>query len=107
MIKGRLVRLLSHAKKYIAYQVLWQWLSLLCQVLSVYCLAVLVEKAFLGELVKNTVLVYGISILGAMALRFFCDRQASYASYEASVDVKRILREKVYGKLLRLGASYQ
>ena len=56
---------------------------------------------------KNTVLVYGISILGAMALRFFCDRQASYASYEASVDVKRILREKVYGKLLRLGASYQ
>lgn len=107
MIKGRLVRLLSHAKKYIAYQVLWQWLSLLCQVLMVYCLAVLVEKAFLGELVKNTVLIYGISVLGAMALRFFCDRQASYASYEASVDVKRILREKIYGKLLRLGASYQ
>lgn len=107
MIKGRLVRLLSHAKKYIVYQVLWQWLSLLCQVLMVYCLAVLVEKAFLGELVKNTVLIYGISVLGAMALRFFCDRQASYASYEASVDVKRILREKIYGKLLRLGASYQ
>ena len=57
MIKGRLVRLLSHAKKYIVYQVLWQWLSLLCQVLMVYCLAVLVEKAFLGELVKNTVLI--------------------------------------------------
>lgn len=29
------------------------------------------------------------------------------ASYAASVDVKRILREKIYEKLLKLGASYK
>ena len=29
MIKKRLVGLLSHAKKYIIYQVVWQWLALL------------------------------------------------------------------------------
>jgi ABC-type transport system involved in cytochrome bd biosynthesis fused ATPase/permease subunit len=40
-------------------------------------------------------------------VRFICDRRASYASYKASVDVKRILREKIYEKLLRLGASYR
>lgn len=40
-------------------------------------------------------------------MRFFCDKQASYASFEASVDVKRILREKIYGKLLKLGSSYR
>ena len=33
MIKKRLVGLLAHAKKYIVYQVVWQWLSLLCQIL--------------------------------------------------------------------------
>lgn len=31
MIKKRLVGLLSHAKKYIIYQVVWQWLALLAR----------------------------------------------------------------------------
>ena len=34
MIKTRLVGLLSHAKKYIVYTILWQWAALLSQVLS-------------------------------------------------------------------------
>ena len=35
------------------------------------------------------------------------DLRSHYASYEASVDVKRILRKKIYEKLLKLGASYR
>ena len=31
MIKTRLVGLLSHAKKYIVYTILWQWAALLSQ----------------------------------------------------------------------------
>ena len=107
MIKKRLVKLLSHAKKYIVYQVIWQWLSLLCQILMVCCLAILAEKAFLRELPGKTIGMYAAAVTGAMALRFFCDRQSSRASYQASVDVKRILREKIYEKLLKLGASYR
>ena len=42
-----------------------------------------------------------------MAFRFICDRRVSHASYRASVDVKRILRDKIYSKLLRLGAAYR
>ena len=34
MIKTRLMGLLSHAKKYIAYTILWQWATLLSQVSS-------------------------------------------------------------------------
>ena len=37
MIKTRLVGLLSHAKKYIVYTILWQWAALLSQVLAVFC----------------------------------------------------------------------
>lgn len=33
MIKKRLVELLSHAKKYIIYQVVWQWIALLAKLL--------------------------------------------------------------------------
>lgn len=107
MIKTRLVKLLSHAKKQIVFQVIWKWLSLLCQVVMIYAVSMLAEGALFGNLEKNRVLSYGAMVLVAIFLRFLCDRKASYASYEASVDVKRILREKIYGKLLKLGASYK
>lgn len=122
MIKTRLVQLLSHAKKYIVYQVFWQWLSLLCQVTMIYSISVLIEKVLLQSIQGDASVTYsqgldaasakmllscGVTVLGAMLVRFFCDRQASYASHQASVDVKRILRERIYKKLLRLGASYR
>ena len=107
MIKKRLVDLLSHAKKYIVYQVAWQWLSLLCQIVVIYCVSMLLEQALLwGVRPAEAVRFGGIAAL-AMALRFVCDRGASRASYHASVDVKRILRDKIYEKLLRLGAAYR
>lgn len=107
MIKKRLIKLLSHAKKYIAFQVVWKWLSLLCQVVMIYAAAMLLEGALYGVITKNRILSYGIMVLTAILLRVFFDRQAAYASYKASVDVKQILREKIYGKLLKLGAAYR
>lgn len=107
MIKKRLVGLLSHAKKYIIYQVVWQWLALLCQILMIYCASVLLEQALFWEVTLRTGVSYGVLVLIAMAFRFICDRRVSHASYRASVDVKRILRDKIYSKLLRLGAAYR
>lgn len=112
MIKTRLVRLLSHAKKYIVYNILWQWIALLAQILAVFSIAELLGKVVdaenlpqaLGELsLGRTVFL----LVLAVAVRFLCERMAARASYEASVDVKRILRKKIYEKLLRLGVSYK
>ena len=107
MTKTRLVGLLSHAKKYIIYQVIWQWLALLWQVVVIYSASMLLETALFGEVTSRTAAYYGALVIVALLLRFVCDRQASHASYHASVDVKRILRDKIYSKLLRLGASYR
>lgn len=41
-----------------------------------------------------------------LVVRFLCDKMAARASYRASVDVKCILRDKIYEKLLKLGVSY-
>ena len=107
MIKTRLVRLLSHAKKYIIWNVLWQWVALLAQIMAVFSVAGLLEATFTGvpdgRRLWRTALVLAV----ATAVRYVCDRMAARASYAASVDVKRILREKIYEKLLRLGASYR
>ena len=107
MIKKRLVGILSHAKKYIIYQVVWQWLALICQIVMIYSAAMLLETALFWEVTPLMAACYGGLVLVALILRFVCDRQASHASYRASVDVKRILRDKIYSKLLRLGAAYR
>ena len=107
MIKKRLVGLLSHAKKYIIYQVAWQWVSLLCQIVLIYCAAFLLEQALFWEVTPRMAVSYGGIVVLALIVRFVCDRGASHASYRASLDVKRILRDKIYEKLLRLGAAYR
>ena len=107
MIRKRLLELLSHAKKYIYYQVMWQWYALLCQILMIYSVSILLEQAVFRQVTARMAASWGVMALAAMVLRFVCDRQASFASYRASVDVKRILRDRIYEKLLRLGASYR
>ena len=107
MIKRRLVGLLSHAKKYIVLIVLCQWAALLAQVLAVFFIAGLLEKLFYQEvttgLAEKTILILAFVLI----LRFLCEKFGARFSYLASVDVKRILREKLYEKMLRLGSAYR
>ena len=106
MIKTRLVGLLSQSKKYIAFTVLWQWIALLGQILAVFSMAGLLEQAASGTLTRQRAGGTGLVLALAVLLRFWCDRLGARSSYLACADVKRILREKIYEKMLRLGASY-
>ena len=107
MIKTRLVGLLSQAKKYIVYTVLWQWLALLSQVAAVFAIARLVEQAYHGVPTREQILGTLLLLAGVVILRFLCERMGTRASYLACVDVKRILRQRIYEKMLRLGAGYR
>ena len=106
MIKTRLVGLLSHAKKYILYTILWQWAALLSQVLAVFSIADLLERVVYRvvtvPIIERTILILVLVVV----IRFICERMGARSSYLACVDVKRILREKIYEKMLKLGASY-
>lgn len=107
MIKKRLVGLLSHAKKYIVYNILWQWIALLAQIAAVWTIAGLMESLIFGEVSENGIFRTIPVLVICVAVRFVCERMAARASYQASVDVKKILRQKIYGKMLRLGPSYR
>lgn len=107
MIKTRLIKLLSHAGKHIVYNVLWQWFALLCQIAVVFSITALLEGAVTGNLQTQDMVRTAAVFAAAALIRFGCDKGAAHASFAASVDVKRILREKIYDKLLRLGASYR
>ena len=74
MIKTRLVGLLSHAKKYIVYTILWQWAALLSQVLAVFTIADLLERvvyrAVTVPVIERTILILVLVVI----IRFVCER---------------------------------
>ncbi len=107
MIKMRLVRLLRQAWKYIAYQVLWQWAALILQIIAIFQVTGLLSVAAKHTITTKRVWISGMIFAVVIGLRFLCERMATKASYMASADVKRILRDKIYEKMLQLGASYK
>ena len=107
MIKTRLVGLLSHAKKYIVYTILWQWLALFSQIAAVFTIAGLIEAAVNHNIDAARVQRAALILVAVVLVRLLCEKMGAKSSYMACVDVKRVLREKIYDKLLRLGASYR
>ena len=107
MIKKRLVRLLDDSKKYIIQNVLWQWMGLLFQIGAVGAAGILLEYVAEGTLTEGILFLSAAAAVSSAGVRFFCEKQSAKASFLASVDVKRVLREKIYEKLVRLGASYK
>lgn len=115
MVKTRLFTLLRGAKKYIILNVMWQWLSLILQIFVVGLIAhgfwAVMGPVLRGEGLNavNGALLWKIPVfvIPIILLRGFFDSMAARASYEASADVKKVLREKIYEKLLSMGASYK
>lgn len=107
MIKKRLMNILKGSEKYIVKNIIWQWVALLFQIASIFAAGFLLESLLKGRL-REQIIVCTASIAAlAMLIRFFCEKQAAKASYQASSDVKHILRRQIYEKLLRVGASYK
>lgn len=81
MIKTRLIRLLNKSKKYIVYQVLWQYLSLICQILLIASAASLLGSLLDGTLDTTVLTIRAVTICICIALRVFCEYRVSRASY--------------------------
>ena len=50
MIKTRLVKLLSHTKKYIVQMVLWQWIALLGQIAAIFSIGRMVDCILMHQM---------------------------------------------------------
>lgn len=104
MIKTRLFTLVTDAKKYIAANVILQWIGLVSSMVMVFTIAGLLDNLRTGEAVS--LWRSGGIILLTAVVRMGCTKGAATASYYSSRSVKRTLRGKIYEKLLRLGSSY-
>ncbi|WP_330398556.1 ABC transporter ATP-binding protein/permease [Mogibacterium pumilum] len=103
----RLIRLLKGSGKYIFYQIVWQWLSLLAQIVIVWQVTQLIDTALQNNITNSDIITTIGTVAVGLIIRFTCDRLYSRACYLASADVKRVLRDQIYKKVLWLGPSYR
>lgn len=107
MIKTRLIGQMPSSKKYIALTVVAQWVKTVANIVMMFILSNLLALILDGKIFDfASLLPYLCGILGVMIVRYLCGYFASKTSFYASSEVKKVLRQKMYQKLTRMGASY-
>lgn len=106
MINKRLIGTVSESKKYIAGNVILQWISLVANVVMMSSITLFLAKMFEKSAEMKDMIVTLIVAIVAVIVRCFCTTGASKMGYLSSKAVKKTLREMIYKKLLRLGTSY-
>lgn len=107
MIKTRLIGQVPSSKKYIALTVVAQWVKTVANIVMMFILSNLLALILDSKIFDfASLLPYLCGILGVMIVRYLCGYFASKTSFYASSEVKKVLRQKMYQKLTRMGASY-
>lgn len=107
MIKTRLIEQVPSSKKYIALTVLAQWLKTVANIVMIFILSNLLAQILDGKAFDfKSLLPYLGAIAAVMLVRYLCGYASSQTSFFASSEVKKVLRQKMYKKLTRMGASY-
>lgn len=107
MIGKRLIRTVRESKKYIAWNVIYQWISLVANITMMVSIADLLSRLFANTADRENFVCTVIVVAAAVGIRYFCAVQSAKMGYLSSKAVKKVLREKIYRKLLRLGSSYK
>ena len=106
MFDKRLLSLVPQSKKYIALNVLCQWIALVANIALMISFALflqsMLESSASGERLAHLVVAAILAIL----IRVLAQMLAQRMSFRASRIAKRTIREAIYEKLLRLGPSY-
>lgn len=105
MMDKRLINTVNDSKKYIAGNVVCQWVSLAANITMMMAVTRLLMQLYNKE--KTGIASIVAVIFAAVIIRFVCARLSLKFSYLSSKAVKKTLREKIYEKLLRIGLSYK
>ncbi len=106
MINKRLIGTVSESKKYIVGNVAVQWCSLAANMAMMTSVTGLLASLYTKEAGKDSILITVAVAAAAVIIRFGCTVVSSHMAYLSAKTVKKMLRDKIYRKLLRLGPSY-
>lgn len=107
MINKRLINTVKESKKYIILNVIFQWFTLLANIIMMFSLAEFMESVFLknvtSDIFINTLIIVLITIIVRSGFTVLANRM----SFQSSKIVKKKLRPMIYDKLLKIGLSYK
>ena len=106
MINKRLIGLVPESMQYIRKNVLVKWVALVVQIALIFTVCQYLNQLISGTAGTKEMLIAMAAIAAAMVVRGVTTKASVRLSFLASKQVKRNLREMIYQKLLRLGASY-
>ncbi len=107
MFDKRLMKMCPESRKYIIGNIILQWLELCLNATMIITIAYSLEKLYLREWSMADMTFPFVIIASTIILRFFTTHFAARMSYLASKTVKRVMRKKIYAKLLKFGSSYR
>ena len=107
MFDKRLMTMCPESRKYIAGNIICQWIELLMNAVMIYVVSNVIGKIYARQLTASFLIV-SLAVVGVtLIIRFFMTKTTTRMSYLASKTVKRVLREHIYEKLLKLGSAYR
>ncbi len=106
MINKRLIDTVPQSKKYIAGNVLFQWISLVANIVIMERITRLSADLFEGTATAKSTASVLFMAAAAIAVKYICSLLSGKMSYLSSSKVKKTLRGMIYRKLLKLGSGY-
>ena len=107
MFDKRLMTMCPESKKHIAGNIICQWIELLMNAVMIYVVSNVIGKIYARQLTLSFLIVSLAVVTVTLVIRFFMTKTTTRMSYLASKTVKRVLREHIYEKLLKLGSAYR
>ncbi len=107
MIKKRLLNMVPESKRYVILNVLFQWISLVANIVMMAAITGLLAGLFSGMQSTGQIIRTAVICAIALCVRSGCSVSASRMGYLSSKTVKKVIREQIYQKLLRLGSGYK
>jgi ABC-type transport system involved in cytochrome bd biosynthesis fused ATPase/permease subunit len=107
MFDKRLMATCPESKKYIVGNIVCQWVELMMNAVMIFIIANAVGKLYRKEMTANEMLFSLVILAGILIVRFIMTKKTTQMSYLASKTVKRVMREQIYRKILKLGNTYR
>ena len=106
MIDKKIIGIVPQSKKYVKLNVLFQWIALISNIVTIFTFVNVLNRLYKGTYNRNLIMTSLVIFVVCLTVRYFCTRLSAKMSYLSSKSVKKVLREKIYNKLLALGENY-
>lgn len=107
MINKRLINSVKDSQKYVIRNVICQWISLVANIIMMIAITTLFGKFYTRSATPTSLMHTSFVMLACLVVRALMSVRASQNSYLSSKSVKKVLRQRIYEKLLNLGSSYK